>query len=83
MNTKEKALALSYILSCLLSDNLDVVLLEMRDNRDDDAGKMQHRIEKLRGANKNAFAILERNVGIDDIRALRDDIEKVLEELWG
>ena len=82
MNAKEKALALSYILCDLLKQNLDVLILEMKESKDEDAGKMQHRLEKLRGASNNAYSILERNIG-SDLDALKSDIEKVLEELWG
>jgi hypothetical protein len=82
MNAKEKALALSYVLTQLLKDNLDVAVLEMRESKDADAGKLDDKLAKLRGASNNAFRILERNVG-NDLDDLKSDIEKVLEELWG
>jgi hypothetical protein len=81
MNAKEKALALSYVLTQLLKDNLDVAVLEMRESNDADAGKLDDKLAKLRGASNNAFRILERNVG-SDIDDLKEDVEKVLEELW-
>ncbi len=82
MNAKEKALALSYVLTQLLKDNLDVAVLEMRESRDADANRLDDKLAKLRGASNNAFRILERNVG-DNLDALKEDVEKVLEELWG
>lgn len=82
MNAKEKALALSYVLTQLLKDNLDVAVLEMRESRDADANRLDDKLAKLRGASNNAFRILERNVG-NDLDALKEDVEKVLEELWG
>lgn len=82
MNAKEKALALSYVLTQLLKDNLDVAILEMRESRDADVGKLDDKLMKLRGASNNAFRILERNVG-DNLDELKEDVEKVLEELWG
>ena len=82
MTPKEKALALSYILCDLLKQNLDVAVLEMRESRDADSGKLDDKLAKLRGASNNAFRILERNVG-NDLDDLKGDIEKVLEELWG
>jgi hypothetical protein len=82
MNAKEKALALSYVLTQLLKDNLDVAVLEMRESKDADAGKLDDKLAKLRGASNNAFRILERNVG-DNLDDLKEDVEKVLEELWG
>jgi hypothetical protein len=81
MNAKEKALALSYVLTQLLKDNLDVAVLEMRESKDADANRLDDKLAKLRGASNNAFRILERNVG-SDLTPLKDDIEKVLEELW-
>ncbi len=82
MTPKEKALALSYVLTQLLKDNLDVAVLEMRESRDSDANRLDDKLAKLRGASNNAFRILERNVG-DNLDALKEDVEKVLEELWG
>ena len=81
MDAKEKALALSYVLTQLLKDNLDVAILEMRESRDDDANRLDDKLAKLRGASNNAFRILERNVG-DNLNDLKEDVEKVLEELW-
>jgi hypothetical protein len=81
MNAKEKAIALSYVLTQLLKDNLEVAVLEMRESKDEDAGKLDDKLAKLRGASNNAFRILERNVG-NDIDDLKEDVEKVLEELW-
>lgn len=82
MNTKEKSLALSYVLTQLLKDNLDVAILEMRESKDADANRLFDKLEKLRGASNNAFRIVERNVG-NDLDDLKSDIERVLEELWG
>jgi hypothetical protein len=82
MNTKEKSLALSYVLTQLLKDNLDVAILEMRESKDADANRLFDKLEKLRGASNNAFRIVERNVG-NDLDDLKADIERVLEELWG
>ena len=81
MNAKEKALALSYVLTQLLKDNLDVAILEMRESRDADVNRLDDKLAKLRGASNNAFRILERNIG-DDLNQLKEDVEKVLEELW-
>jgi len=82
MNPKEKALAISYVLTQLLKDNLDVAILEMRESKDEDTGRLFDKLQKLRGASNNAFRIVERNVG-NDLDDLKADIERVLEELWG
>ena len=44
MNAKEKALALSYVLTQLLKDNLDVAILEMRESRDSDANRLDDKL---------------------------------------
>ena len=82
MTPKEKALAISYVLTQLLKDNLDVAVLEMRESRDADANRLFDKLQKLRGASNNAFRIVERNVG-NDLDDLKADIERVLKELWG
>jgi uncharacterized protein (DUF2267 family) len=83
MNPTEKAIVLSYLLSKLLNRNLDVVLHEMKVIGDEDAGKMQHRVEKLIGANRNVFRILERNISnSENIDQLEEDLDKLLEKIW-
>lgn len=82
MNAKEKAIALSYLLSNLLIQNIEVATLEFKDDKSNDYGKLNDKLIKLKSASKNAFRILERNVG-DNLDDLKEDVEKVLEELWG
>jgi uncharacterized protein (DUF2267 family) len=83
MNPTEKAIVLSYLLSKLLNKNLDVVLHEMKVIGNEDAGKMQHRVEKLIGANRNVFRILERNItNSDNIDELEADLDNLLEKIW-
>ena len=83
MNPTEKAIVLSYLLSKLLNKNLDVVLHEMKVIGNEDAGKMQHRLEKLIGANRNVFRILERNItNSDNINELEADLDDLLEKIW-
>lgn len=83
MNPTEKAIVLSYLLSKLLNQNLEVVLHEMKVIGNEDAGKMQHRIEKLIGANRNVFRILERNISnASNMNDLEADLELLLEKIW-
>jgi hypothetical protein len=83
MNPTEKAIVLSYLLSKLLNRNLEVVLHEMKVIGDEDAGKMQHRVEKLIGANRNVFRILERNISnSENIDQLEADLDDLLEKIW-
>jgi hypothetical protein len=83
MNPTEKAIVLSYLLSKLLNKNLEVVLHEMKVIGNEDAGKMQHRVEKLIGANRNVFRILERNItNSENIDELEADLDNLLEKIW-
>jgi uncharacterized protein (DUF2267 family) len=83
MNPTEKAIVLSYLLSKLLNKNLEVVLHEMKVIGNEDAGKMQHRVEKLIGANRNVFRILERNItNSENIDELESDLDDLLEKIW-
>lgn len=82
MRPQEKAIALSYILSQLLADNLDIAVHEMKVSNHPDAGRLADKLSKLRGASGNAFRVLERNVG-DDLSELKSDISELLEQQWG
>lgn len=73
MTVLEKALILSYLHSDQLIKSLDTVLLEMKDAKDERAGKFQSCIEKLQGASKRAFANVEKNI---------ENKEQLQEELW-
>lgn len=82
MNPQEKAIALSYVLCQLLRDNLDIAVHEMKVNNHPEAGRLADKLSKLNSASKNAFRILERNVG-NDLDDLRSDINELLEQQWG
>jgi hypothetical protein len=77
---KAKAIGLSYVLSQLLIENLEIARLEMQ--KDTTYGQLNDKLMKLKGASRNAFRILEKNVG-DDLTQLKDEIEQTLDELWG
>ena len=80
MRPEEKAIALSYILSELLTENLDIAVHEMRVSKHPNAGQLSDKLNKLRGASRNAFRILERNVS--DLDNLKEDIQTLLESAW-
>lgn len=80
MKPEEKAIALSYVLSQLLSENLDIAVHELKVNNHPNAGQLADKFNKLRGANRNAFRILERNVG--ELDSLKEDISVLLESVW-
>lgn len=80
MTPSEKSIALSYVLSQLLADNLDIAVHEMKVSNHPNAGQLADKFNKLRGANNNAFRILERNVS--DLNELKQDISALLESVW-
>jgi hypothetical protein len=78
MTVAEKSMAMSYILSQLLIENLEIVILEVKHKPE--YGKFNDKLMKLRGASKNTFRILEKNTGeLDD---LKNSIEETLYQLW-
>ena len=78
MTVAEKSMAMSYILSQLLIENLEIVILEVKHKPE--YGKFNDKLMKLRGASKNTFRILEKNTGeLDD---LKKSIEETLYQLW-
>lgn len=81
MTPKEKSLSLSYVLAQLLIDNLDVVLLEKSDDKDQDLGQLKDKLIKLRSSTRNAFRVLEKNIG-GELNTLKNDIEITLDTLW-
>ena len=78
MTVAEKSMAMSYILSQLLIENLEIVCLEVKDKPE--FGKLNDKLMKLKGASRNAFRILEKNT--DQLDELKSDIEEILGRLW-
>ena len=78
MTVAEKSLALSYILSQLLIENLEIVCLEIKGKPQ--FGQLNDKLTKLKGASRNAYRILEKNT--DDLDGLKNDIELILGKLW-
>ena len=78
MTIAEKSMAMSYILSQLLTENLEIVCLELKGKPE--YGKLNDKLMKLKGSSKNAFRILEKNT--DQLDELKNDIEDILGRLW-
>lgn len=81
-NSKEKALALSYILCELLKQNLDIAIHELKVIGHKDTGKLDDKLNKLNSASKNAFRILNKNIGKENLSEMKESIEIVLDNLW-
>jgi hypothetical protein len=78
MTVAEKSLAMSYILSQLLTENLEIVILEVKGKPE--YGQLNDKLMKLKGASKNTFRILEKNT--EQLDDLKNDIEEILGRLW-
>jgi len=78
MTVAEKSMAMSYILSQLLTENLEIVILEIKGKPE--YGQLNDKLMKLKGASKNAFRILEKNT--EQLDDLKNDIEEILGRLW-
>ena len=78
MTVAEKSMAMSYILSQLLTENLEIVCLELKGKKE--YGQLNDKLMKLKGSSKNAFRILEKNT--DQLDELKSDIEEILGRLW-
>lgn len=78
MTVAEKSMAMSYVLSQLLIENLEIVILEVKDKPQ--YGQFNDKLMKLRGASKNTFRILEKNT--EELDDLKLAIEETLYKLW-
>lgn len=78
---KVKALGLSYVLSQLLTDNLEILCLEIKN--EPEYGQMFDKLTKLKGASRNAFRVLEKNIESNDYEQLKEEIAQTLDDLWG
>ena len=76
----QNGLLLSYLHSKMAVKNLELCVHEMNMSNHKDAGKLQHRFEKLINAHRKAMGILEKN--IQDKALLESDIENQLDENW-
>ena len=84
MTPLEKSLILSYVHNKLAIKNLDTTVHELKIANNPAAGKMQFALEKLIGANKEAYATLEKNMQyMGELQLIENDIEAVMDELWG
>lgn len=79
---KAKALAISYILCELLKQNLDIAIHELRVIDHQDVGKLDDKLNKLNSASKNAFRVLNKNIGSEGLSEMKKSIEIVLDNLW-
>ena len=80
MNPLEQALILSFLHSKMAVKNLEVAVHELSVIGDKDAGRLQHRFEKLINAHRNAMGTLEKN--IENKELLESDFEEQMDKNW-
>ena len=73
-----KALALSYIHSKIAVKNLEFAQHELRLIKDEKAGQMQHRTEKLIGAFNKLFAVMEKH----STEEVELEINNIMDQCW-
>ena len=73
-----KALALSYIHSKIAIKNLEFANHELRLDKDEKAGQMQHRTEKLIGAFNKLFAVMEKH----STEEVESEINNIMDQCW-
>jgi hypothetical protein len=78
---RTKAIGLSYVMSHLLIQSLEVLCREIKDEKE--YGQMNDKLTKLKSSSKNAFRIIDKMIGDEDYQQLIDDVEQTLDELWG
>jgi hypothetical protein len=71
-------MAMSYILTQLLIENLEIVCLEVKGKPE--FGKLNDKLMKLKGASRNAFRVLEKNT--EHLEELKSEIDELLGTLW-
>lgn len=80
MNPLEQALILSFLHSKMAVKNLEVAVHELSVIGDKDAGRLQHRFEKLINAHRNAMGTMEKN--IENKELLESDFEEQMDKNW-
>jgi len=80
MNPLEQSLILSFLHSKMAIKNLEVAVHELSVIGDKDAGRLQHRFEKLINAHRNAMGTLEKN--IENKELLESDFEEQMDKNW-
>ena len=80
MNPLEQSLILSFLHSKMAIKNLEVAVHELSVIGDKDAGRLQHRFEKLINAHRNAMGTMEKN--IENKELLESDFEEQMDKNW-
>jgi len=80
MTPLENSLILSYLHSKMSIKNLEVAVHELSVLNNEDAGKLQHKFEKLINAHRKAMGTMERNMV--DTELFEKDFEEEMNNNW-
>jgi hypothetical protein len=80
MTPLENSLILSYLHSKMSIKNLEVAVHELSVLNNEDAGKLQHKFEKLINAHRKAMGTMERNMV--DTELFERDFEEEMNNNW-
>jgi hypothetical protein len=80
MTPLENSLILSYLHSKMSIKNLEVAVHELSVLNNQDAGKLQHKFEKLINAHRKAMGTMERNMV--DTELFEKDFEEEMNNNW-
>jgi hypothetical protein len=80
MTPLENSLILSYLHSKMAIKNLEIAVHELSVLNHLDAGKLQHRFEKLINTHRNAMQTVERN--IENKELFESEFEEQLDNNW-
>ena len=82
MEILNKALSISYITSKIAITNLEVAIHELKLMNEPNAGKVQHRAEKMVNAYKALFTAMERNMPKENLAEVSKKIELLIDKCW-
>jgi len=82
MEVLNKSIALAYVAGAIALTNLEVAIHEIKLVKDDNAGKFQHRAEKLKSAFNTMFKTMEANLEPDSMKEIKDRLELIINDCW-
>jgi len=82
LDVLDKSIAIGYITGKIALKNLEVTLHEMAILDHPNAGRIQHRVEKLINAFNNLYYTMEKNMDKDGLKEVSEKIELLVDECW-
>jgi len=82
LDVLDKSIALGYITGKIALKNLEVTLHEMSIIDHPNAGRIQHRVEKLINAFNTLYRTMEKNMDKEGLKEVSAKIELLVDECW-